>query len=197
MYTNDMAETGLRERAKARRRDAIIRAAYGLFAERGYDATTVADIAEAAEVAPRTVALYFPSKQEIALSRFSDAVRGLSTALRERPAAEMLPASIGRYLRSLDERPDEMEVRELARRMFEANPQLRALRTARMASAIADGAEVIARETGLDPSAPGPRLAAVAVAAVVDELTFTRPGWDREQAISTAVRFLEGGISAL
>jgi AcrR family transcriptional regulator len=197
MYAGGMAETGLRERAKARRRDAIIRAAYRLFAERGYDATTVADIAEAAEVAPRTVALYFPSKQEIALSRFSDAVRGLSTALHERPAGEMLPASIGRYLRSLDERPDEMEVRELARRMFEANPQLRALRTARMASAIADGAEVIARETGIDPGAPGPRLAAVAVAAVVDELTFTPPGWDREQAISTAVRFLEGGISAL
>lgn len=197
MYAGDMAETGLRERAKARRRDAIIRAAYRLFAERGYDATTVADIAEAAEVAPRTVALYFPSKQEIALSRFSDAVRGLSTALHERPAGEKLPASIGRYLRGLDERPDEMEVRELARRMFEANPQLRALRTARMASAIADGAEVIAREAGLDPSAPGPRLAAVAVAAVVDELTFARPGWDREQAITSAVRFLEGGISAL
>ncbi len=52
-----MAQTGLRERSKARRRTAIIRAAYELFAERGYDATTVADIAEAAEVAPRTGAM--------------------------------------------------------------------------------------------------------------------------------------------
>ena len=71
MYICRMAEIGLRERSKARRRAAIIRAAYELFAERGYDATTVADIAEAAEVAPRTVAMYFPAKQDIALSRFA------------------------------------------------------------------------------------------------------------------------------
>jgi AcrR family transcriptional regulator len=192
-----MAETGLRERAKARRRDAIIRAAYRLFAERGYDATTVADIADAAEVAPRTVAMYFPSKQEIALSRFGDAADELNRALRERPAGETLPVGIGRWLRSLDERPDEMALREQARRMFEANPQLRALRTARMTSAIAEGAEIIARETGAEPGAPGPRLAAVATAAIVDELAFIPPGWDRERAISTAVRFLEAGISAL
>src|ERR1700735_659292 len=84
MYICRMAEIGLRERSKARRRAAIIRAAYELFAERGYDATTVADIAEAAEVAPRTVAMYFPAKQDIALSRFSDGVASLTDAIRDR-----------------------------------------------------------------------------------------------------------------
>ncbi len=39
------ADGGLRERSKARRREAIIRAALELFADRGYDATTIADIA--------------------------------------------------------------------------------------------------------------------------------------------------------
>jgi AcrR family transcriptional regulator len=192
-----VTEPGLRERAKARRREAIIRAAYELFAERGYDATTVANIAEAAEVAPRTVAMYFPSKQDIALSRFSEAAGGLGRALRERPAGETYPATIGRWLRSLDTRPDEMALRELARRMFEANPQLRALRAGRMTSSIDEGATLIAEEAGADPGDPGPRLVAVATAAIVDEISFLPPGPDRERAIGTAVRFLEAGISAL
>jgi AcrR family transcriptional regulator len=192
-----MTQTGLRERAKARRRQAIIRAAYQLFADRGYRATTVADIAEAAEVAPRTVALYFPSKQEIALSRLSDAAGDLNRALRGRQPGETLPAAVGRWLRGLDARPDETAMRDLARRMFEANPELRALRTARIASAIRDGAEIISRETGADPGAPGPRLAAAATAAIVDEISFAPPGADRERAIAAAVRFLEAGISAL
>jgi AcrR family transcriptional regulator len=192
-----MAETGLRERAKARRREAIIRAAYQLFADRGYRATTVADIAEAAEVAPRTVALYFPAKQDIALSRLSDAADELSQALRERQPGETLPAAVGRWLRGLDSRPDETAMRGLARRMFEANPELRALRTARIAAAIGEGAEIIAGETGAEPGAPGPRLAAAATAALVDEISFRPPGKDRERAIDAAVRFLEAGIGAL
>ncbi|MFD5763974.1 TetR family transcriptional regulator, partial [Streptomyces sp. NPDC127044] len=64
-----MMSDGLRERSKARRREAIVRAAYELFAERGFDATTIADIAAAAEVSPRTVTLYFPSNLELARAR--------------------------------------------------------------------------------------------------------------------------------
>ena len=98
-----MTQTRLRERSKARRKAAIIRAAYELFAERGYDATTVADIAEAAEVAPRTVAMYFPAKQDIALSRFSDGAASLSTALRDKVAPVVLGDAAAAYLSSADE----------------------------------------------------------------------------------------------
>src|ERR1700683_522526 len=98
MYIYRMAETGLRERSRARRRAAIIRAAYELFAERGYDATTVADIAEAAEVSPRTVAMYFPAKQDIALSRFSDGVAGLTDVIRDRRHGETVHDAFGRWL---------------------------------------------------------------------------------------------------
>lgn len=59
------AETGLRERKKARRRQEIVDAAAKLFASRGIDATTMADIAHETGVSPPTVANYFGTKENI------------------------------------------------------------------------------------------------------------------------------------
>src|ERR1700684_2679518 len=92
--------SGLRERSKARRRAAIIRAALELFADRGYDATTIADIAAAAEVAPRTVAMYFPSKQDIAMARFGQVADELTRALRGCGPGESVTAIMGQWLRT-------------------------------------------------------------------------------------------------
>jgi AcrR family transcriptional regulator len=197
MYTCRMTETGLRERSKARRRAAIIRAAYELFAARGYDATTVADIAAAAEVSPRTVAMYFPAKQDIALSRFSDGVASLTGAIRDRQPGETLHEVFGRWLLTSQTEPEDRELYRLARRMFAANPDLGALRTARMAAAVREGAGMIAADTGSAPDAIGPRLAAAAAAALAMEIIDTEPGPDREQAVAAAMRFLEGGTAAL
>jgi AcrR family transcriptional regulator len=197
MYTYRMTGTGLRERSKARRRTAIIRAAYELFAERGYDATTVADIAEAAEVAPRTVAIYFPAKQDIALSQFSDAVATLSAALGDRQPGERLHDVLGPWLLTRLTEPEDREMYRLARRMFAANPDLGALRTARMAAAIRDGAAMIADETGSPADAIGPRIAAAATAAIAMEIVDTEPGTEREEAVAAAMRYLGGGIAAL
>jgi len=192
-----MTEIGLRERSKARRRAAIVRAAYELFAERGYDATTVADIAAAAEVAPRTVAMYFPAKQDIALSRFTDGVASLSTALRDRQPGETLHEVFGRWLLISQTEAEDREMYQLARRMFAANPDLGALRTARMAAAIREGANMIAEETGTPPAAFGPRMAAAAAAAIAMEVIDTEPGAEREEAVAAAMRFLDGGTAAL
>jgi AcrR family transcriptional regulator len=58
---------GLRERKKAKTRAAIQEHALRLFQEQGYDATTVEQIAEAAEVSPSTYFRYFPTKEEVVL----------------------------------------------------------------------------------------------------------------------------------
>ena len=146
-------EPGLRERNKKLRQDAVVRAAYRLFAERGYDATTVADIAAAAEVAPRTVAMYFPSKQDIALSRFGEAADEVTLALRQREPGETVPQVLDRWLRT-DDRPADREIKQLSKRLFAANPELSALRAARMRAASIWSSAVWPNTTTLTPASP-------------------------------------------
>ena len=62
------APLGLRERKKIKTRQAIRRAAFRLIDENGYAATTVEQIAEAAEVSPSTFFRYFPSKESLLLA---------------------------------------------------------------------------------------------------------------------------------
>ncbi len=61
--TSPEPRLGLRERKKIKTRMAIRKATYRLVQEQGYDATTIEQIAEAAEVSPSTVFRYFPPRR--------------------------------------------------------------------------------------------------------------------------------------
>src|SRR3712207_9530792 len=63
--SGSMTPAGLRERKKQRTREAIVRKAMALFRRRGYEATTIADIAAAADIAPRTFFAYFATKEAV------------------------------------------------------------------------------------------------------------------------------------
>lgn len=81
-----MSSTGLRELKKAQTRQAIIEAAERLFAERGFEATTIEEVAAAAQVTKKTVFNHFPTKEDLALDRAEDYRLALLAAIGDRPA---------------------------------------------------------------------------------------------------------------
>ena len=79
---------GLRLRKKVKTRLAIEDAALALFAEQGYEATTVEQIAERAEVSTTTFFRYFPSKAEVILTDQAGRLPALEAAIVARPRSE-------------------------------------------------------------------------------------------------------------
>jgi AcrR family transcriptional regulator len=141
-----------RERKKLETRAALEQAALRLFGEKGYDQTTVEDIAEAADVAVRTFFRYFSSKQDVLFGEVvTDRITRLRTELANRPETEEPLASVIAVMNLLDFAPNE-EQQVLARmELMRRQPTLVTryleiideLRTAVV--------EFVAERTGLDP----------------------------------------------
>src|SRR5215218_3587503 len=89
---------GLRERKKQRTRQAIRDAAMHLFAQRGFDNVTVAEIAQAAEVAEKTVFNYFGTKEALFFEEDAPIEDDLVNAIRQRAPGESAVAAVHHYL---------------------------------------------------------------------------------------------------
>jgi AcrR family transcriptional regulator len=99
---------GLRERKKQQTRAALVEAAARLFAEKGYDRTTVADIAAAADVSTRTFFSYFPAKEDVLFAGTDQRLRAIAEAFDAAPASSPLKAVhqiLDRVLAASDDMP--------------------------------------------------------------------------------------------
>src|SRR4051812_9335790 len=96
-----MTTQSLRQKHVDRTRQAIIDAAFELFLERGYAATTVDDIAFAADVAPRTFFRYFPTKESVLFHDSEAKVEVIRERMMQRPAGESAAEAVFAVLVSL------------------------------------------------------------------------------------------------
>jgi AcrR family transcriptional regulator len=96
--TPELAEApghgGLRQRKKDSSRRAIEDAAWELFAEKGYEETSINDIAERADVAPRTFFRYFPTKEAVLYPQFDELLQSVRDEFHRRPADEPVIESL-------------------------------------------------------------------------------------------------------
>jgi AcrR family transcriptional regulator len=114
----------LRARKKVRVRDVLEATALRLFDERGYTATTVEQIAEAAEFSERTFFRYFRSKEDVVFANHAANLARLREMLDARLRTESVLESVRRAILELQDFEHDREL-ELARiRVVQATPAL-------------------------------------------------------------------------
>jgi AcrR family transcriptional regulator len=98
----------LRDRKRARTRQALVDAAVNLIERKGYEATTIADIAAAAEVGTRTFFSYFPSKEDVLFPEADRRVQAAVDAIAGRSPDEEPADVLLRALRKANEESEDM-----------------------------------------------------------------------------------------
>jgi AcrR family transcriptional regulator len=149
---------GRRERKKQRTREALIDAAFALFAEKGFDATTVEEIADAVDVSSRTFFRYFASKEDVALTFQEEQTRAVTEVLAARPADEPIMTALRRTVVEIARACEAGELGfepgrfECMLTMMNESPALMggSLEHAQKKQALLT--EIIARRMGLDPA---------------------------------------------
>ncbi|MCW2909373.1 MAG: putative tetR-family transcriptional regulator [Actinomycetia bacterium] len=170
----------LRERKKLATRRSLRRHALDLVAQRGFMHVTVEDIAEAADVSPRTFFNYFPSKEAALFGADPERVAALREGVLHQapgePALDALRQVLVAEARKVTSELGDLggEPQEMLRRMkvVRADPHLRAAQSAHMANIESALAEALAERLGKDPARdPYPALLASIAGAVIRATT--------------------------
>ncbi|MFE9770555.1 TetR family transcriptional regulator [Streptomyces sp. NPDC005931] len=189
---------GLRERKKRRTRDALLRAALELFVTRGYEGTTVDDIAAAVDVSQRTFFRYFASKEDAAFFVPRLAESQVIGAVRARPPGEPPLEALRRAVleswETINESVEQLVPLELhmrVYRMIESTPALLAAHLRRATELEEELARIVAEREGLDVDAdPRPRILVAAFGGVI---RVTERMWSTgDDTTLTALRDLVG-----
>jgi AcrR family transcriptional regulator len=190
--------SGLRERKKQRTREQIVDAAFRLFSERGFQATTVADIAAAADIAPRTFFAYFPSKEEVVFHDFDGMFESLKERIEGRPEGETAIDALRSWLAELASTLHaETEEDALRKRMCIDEPALAAHQQhllSKLEEILRTG---VARDLGEPVDGLRPKLVAAAAVAALNAIDHEK---DKSQSIALldeALVFRRGGGAAL
>jgi len=168
------AAMGLRELKKRQTRQLIADTAWQLFADRGFDRVTVAEVARQAQVAEATVFNYFPTKEDLFYHRLEAFGAGLVEAVAAREPGEPALAAVRRYvlgsggLLSQVAAGDTEALQRLrtVNRVIAASPSLQAREQRAMARSTDALAELLAAETGAPPDDVAARAAANALLGV-------------------------------
>ncbi|TQS43674.1 TetR/AcrR family transcriptional regulator [Cryptosporangium phraense] len=107
----------LRDRKRARTRQVLVEAAADLFERNGFEQTTVADIAAAAEIGTRTFFSYFPTKEDLLFPETDARLRAATDAIAQRSPADGPVEVLLASLRIVGEDGDDLSGRLAALRM--------------------------------------------------------------------------------
>jgi len=174
---------GLRERKKQQTRQLIADTAWRLFADRGFDRVTVAEVAREAEVALATVFNYFPTKEDLFYSRLEAFGQRMVEAVASRREGEPALVALRRFLLASGGLvaqveagdPEAVERLRTVNRVIADSPALQA-RERQVIARYADAlAELLAADLGVPPDDVEVRVAANAMIGVhATLLDFTR-----------------------
>ena len=166
---------GLRERKKQRTREHIAATARRLFAERGFERVTVAEVAREAEVAEKTVFNYFPTKEDLFYSRLESFEDELLGAIRERARGKTVVAAFEAFLltprgvlsrRGADEHDAALEELRTVTRVITQSPALLAREQRIFERYTASLGALLAEETGARDDDVEPQVVANALIGV-------------------------------
>ena len=196
---------GLRERKKERTRQTLAAVAAELFERQGFHDTTIKQIADTAEVSPRTVSAYFPAKEQLVFCEHEQMFDQLEARMDQRPEGEPVADALRTWLGEiLDQHEPHRKQSQRVRGLIDSDPALRTYERGLQERAEQILAEAVAKDLGLDADDLVPHMVGAATIAALDAVGRRSEDDSPEQIVATAreviddaMVFIGAGVQAL